>query len=95
MEHNIAIHFHVRNGRKDENNTVPVYMRITVNGKRFEHSIKRNVEISKWSTDTGRMKGTSADAKTLNSHIDTMKNKVQAVEREMIIEGRGNQLSNL
>ncbi len=87
MNHNIAIHFHVRNGRKNESNIAPVYMRITVNGKRFEHSINRVVDTSKWSVDTGRMKGTSTDAKILNNYIDVMKNKVQCVEREIISDG--------
>lgn len=88
MDHNIAIHFHIRNGRKDENNTAPVYMRITVNGKRIEQSINRLVEFSKWSAPTGRMKGNTGDAKALNNHIDALRNKVHIAEREMILDGK-------
>ena len=88
MEHSITIHFHIRNARKNENDPAPIYMRITINGTRYEQSINRWVQSSKWSAATGRMKGSSGDARALNDYIDILKNKVQAIEREMLNDRR-------
>jgi site-specific recombinase XerD len=88
MEHNITVLFHPRLGRKTQNNLAPIYLRITVNQRRFEHGINRLVDLSKWSVSTGRMKGSSAEAKTLNDFLDVLKHKVDMAEREMILDGK-------
>lgn len=88
MEHNITVLFHTRFGRKTQNNSAPVYLRITVNQKRFEHGINRLVDLSKWSVSTGRMIGNSAEANTLNDFLDILKHKVHMAEREMILDGK-------
>ena len=84
MEHTIAILFHVRLGHKNAGPTGPVYMRITINGKRIVQSVNREVELSKWSIQNGRMKGTTAEANALNNYLDALKSKVYAAEREMV-----------
>ncbi len=87
MEHNITILLYTRI-KKNTNNTAPIYLRITINGKRIEQTTKRFVDRSKWSATAGKMKGTHAEAKSLNSFLDALKNKVYAVEREMILDGK-------
>lgn len=88
MEHNITVLFHTRLCRKTQNNSAPVYLRITVNQRRFEHGINRLVDLSKWSVSTGRMIGSSSEAKTLNDFLDVLKHKVHMAEREMILDGK-------
>ena len=48
----------------------------------------RLVDLSKWSVSNGRMKGSSAEAKTLNDFLDVLKHKVHMAEREMILDGK-------
>jgi hypothetical protein len=72
MENNISILFYARVARKTKNNLVPVYVRITVNGERLEHTTKRYVEVSKWSTKAGKIKGTNAEARAVNSFLDAI-----------------------
>ncbi len=88
MEHNISILFYTRTARKTKNDLAPVYVRITVNGERLEHTTKRYVEVSKWSNKAGKMKGTNAEARALNSFLDAIKNKVYASERELTQDGK-------
>jgi len=38
---------------------VPIYLRITIDVQRLEIGTKRYVESSKWSSDSGKMKGNS------------------------------------
>ena len=68
-------------------NLVPIYLRITSNGGRIEQATNRTVELSKWSSTAGRMKGTRSEARMVNNYLDTAKNKVYALEREMVLEG--------
>ncbi|WP_018611739.1 site-specific integrase [Segetibacter koreensis] len=84
MEHNISILFYARTVRKTRDNLVPIYLRITINGERLEHTTKRYVEASKWSNKAGKMKGTQAEARAFNSFLDAIRNKVHATERELM-----------
>jgi hypothetical protein len=88
MANNITILFHTRIVGKAENELVPIYLRISINGKRIEQTTNRNVDRLKWSASTNRMIGASAEAKVLNNFLDALKNKVHQAEREMIIDGK-------
>lgn len=84
MQHNISVLFYSKISKKGKGNLIPIYLRITINGKRIEQSTHRSVQRSQWSSAFGRMKGHNAEAKSLNHFLDTLKNKVYAFEREML-----------
>jgi site-specific recombinase XerD len=88
MEHRISILFYARKSKSKEENASPVYMRITVNGGRIDQTTNRMVDITKWSADAGRLKGNTPEAKSFNSFLDTLKNKVYTYERELIQDGK-------
>jgi hypothetical protein len=88
MGHNISILFYTRNRSKKENEQLPIYLRISINGKRIVQTTNRHVERSKWSASLGRMKGAFAEAKALNNFLDVLKSKVYATEREMVLDGK-------
>jgi site-specific recombinase XerD len=88
MDNKISILFYSRIALTNKNNLVPIYLRITIDGKRIEQSINRTVELSKWSNKAGKMKGSHAEARAFNSFLDAIKNKVYAAEREMVQDGK-------
>ena len=88
MEHTISILFYTRKTSKANGAVLPIYLRITINGKRLEHSINRTIEVSKWSSKTGKMKGNHSEARSFNSSIDALKNKIYATERALLQEGK-------
>ena len=47
-----------------------VYVRITVNKKRHEISLKRTVDVLYWDKKEGRIKGNKDLARQLNPYID-------------------------
>ncbi|WP_317125680.1 site-specific integrase [Flavobacterium petrolei] len=57
---------------------------MTVNGQRIELSTNRFVEISKWSTEAGKMKGSSEEARSINTHLDMFKIKIIDIQMELI-----------
>lgn len=88
MDNKISILFYSKTAKKTKENLIPIYLRLTINGKRIEQSINRMIELTKWSSEAGKMKGTSAGARIFNIYLDSVRNKVYMVEREMVQDGK-------
>lgn len=84
MKTKVSILFYAKKAKAAVNGLVPIYTRITINGKRIELSTNRFVEISKWSTLAGKMKGTSEEARSINNHLDLLKSQIRDAEMELI-----------
>lgn len=52
-----------------KNEKAPLYVRITVNGKRAELSLKRKLVISDWDSTKSKLKGLSDETKLINNYI--------------------------
>jgi hypothetical protein len=55
--------------KKNKNGKAPVYMRITVDGKRTEITTKIYVDPERWNAAKGRVKGNHESAKSFNKSI--------------------------
>ena len=86
MKTKVSILFYAKRAKASVNGLVPIYTRITINGQRIELSTNRFVEISKWSTEAGKMKGGSAEARSINSHLDMLKIKIIDTQMELLHE---------
>jgi len=84
MKTKVSILFYAKKAKAAANGLVPIYARITINGKRIELSTNRFVEISKWSTEAGKIKGTSEEARSINNHLDLLKSQIRDAEMELI-----------
>ena len=70
MKITISILFLLRKGKIKANNTVPIYVRISLGGKRIEFSTGHFIEPPKWCNVKGRVKGTVEQVKSMNAHLD-------------------------
>ena len=50
----------------------PIYLRITLGGKRFESSTHRSVEPVNWDKSMGRFRGRSETVKTINHFLPSL-----------------------
>ena len=66
---------------------LPIYMRLTVDGKRIELTTKRECEPEKWNPMSGRKNGTKEDTRVLNAYLDTFQSKVYEVHRQLLDAG--------
>ncbi|NVO11658.1 MAG: site-specific integrase [Bacteroidales bacterium] len=84
MEHKntFAVAFYQRVDKLDDKKTAPIFMRVTVNGKRADISISRRIHTDRW--EGGKAKGTGQEAKELNLYLDSLKNKVYEIQRNLI-----------
>ena len=94
MENHISILFYARKSKKTSKGLVPLYIRLTINGRRLEHSIQRYVSPAQWSATAARVKGNNEQAKQVNLYLDTLTSKVLRLEREMVIDGQTLNFSN-
>ena len=84
MKTKVSILFYAKKAKAAVNGLIPIYTRITINGKRIELSTNRFVEMSKWSTEAGKMKGASEEARSINNHLDLLKSQIRDAEMELI-----------
>ena len=66
---NLCVLFWLRKSKTDENGQSPIYVRLTLEGRRSEFSLGRKVQSTKWLPKAGIAKGTSEEARTLNNYI--------------------------
>ena len=84
MKTKITLHFYAKSTKANANGLLPIYVRLTVDGKRLEFSTKKFVEKSKWSNELSKMKGTTEEARSINSYLDLMKSKVLDAQMELL-----------
>lgn len=84
MKTKVSILFYAKKAKAATNGLVPIYTRITIGGKRIELSTNRFVETSKWSTEAGKMKGASEEARSINNHLELLKNQIRDAEMELV-----------
>lgn len=58
------------------NGTVPIYLRVTVDGKRIEISSKRYVYPDQWNANSQKLNGTGEEARSLNNYLKTFEHQV-------------------
>ena len=87
METRLSILFYGKKTKLDSTKTLSVYLRVTIDGQRFEVSAQRYVEVSKWSREAGKMKGNSEEAGSLNRYLDNLKHKVYTYQKTIVQDG--------
>ena len=84
----MSVLFFIRRNRGNDDVEAPIYMRITIEGERFELGTKRRVLPTSWSADSGRVKGNSSAARSLNTFLNSLLSKAYSHQREIINEGK-------
>jgi site-specific recombinase XerD len=88
MSRRFNLLFYLKKPKKyEEGGLMPVYMRVSVSGKRTEFTTQREWDPTKWNSSAGRANGTKEAAKELNAFLDTLKTKVYEAQRKLVDEG--------
>ncbi|QTD38981.1 site-specific integrase [Polaribacter batillariae] len=88
MQHLFSFIFYIKRSKADKNGKANIYLRITVNGKRAELSISRKVDVKKWISSAGKMKGSSGEAQQLNKYIDSIANRIYKIHQKLVEENK-------
>lgn len=87
MNTKISALFYAKKSKAKSNLCVPVYLRITVSGKRAEFSTGKTIDPSKWSSELSRLKGNSEEARTINKYFDVLLSRILEIERNLVLSG--------
>lgn len=87
MKTKTTLHFYAKATKANSTGLFPIYVRLTVDGKRFEYSTKKFIDPSRWSNETLRMKGNSEEARSINNLLDFTKNQINEIQFELLKDG--------
>ncbi len=82
-----GVTFFTRLNSKKTDNAL-IFVRITVNGKRTEISLKRNVSQKQWHKAKSKVKGNSQEARALNNYIQQVRNRLYSCYSQLQKEGK-------
>lgn len=80
MKTNLTIHIYTRAAKANAAGFHPIYIRITLNGNRSEFSTRKFIDSQKWDERAMRVKGNTEEARTINSYLDSLRNKIIQTE---------------
>jgi len=84
MNQTLGILFYLKHAKALANGEVPIYLRITVDGKRAEHSIQRYIHPDNWNGKGGRATGNKEKFKSLNVYLDTVRAKIYEQQKTLL-----------
>ncbi len=84
MQPTFSVLFYPKGSNIDKNGMIPIYSRITIDGKRSEFSIGRKVLLSKWNSDAGKIRGTTSNVRELNRYMGSIRHKVTKLSETLV-----------
>jgi site-specific recombinase XerD len=84
LEKSFSLHFYLKKPKNYLKGSMPIYLRITVDGIPKEISTGRQCDPARWNAHADRCNGTKEDAKSLNAFLDILQTKVYEVRRKLL-----------
>jgi len=88
MNYSFSILFYIRKNMSDRNGLCSIYLRITVNGKRSEISVKRKVKVNDWNCASGRAKNSKASNRELNKYLEDIRSRLYQIQGKYVTDGK-------
>jgi site-specific recombinase XerD len=83
MNTTVSVLFYIKRSKTNNGGICPIYVRVTIQSKRFEFSANKYINPERWSPEGSKVKGTSEEARTINNHLDYLKNQVLEAEKRL------------
>jgi site-specific recombinase XerD len=83
MNTTVSILFYIKRAKVNSNGVCPIYVRVTIDAKRFEFSANKSVPPNQWSSEGSKVKGGNKEARLINDHLDYLKSKVFEAEKRL------------
>ncbi len=87
--------FYIKRAKPNSDGLVPIFQRITIDGKRIEKSTGKYILEEIWSAETSKVKGKSEQARSINSHLDRCANDVGEAQAELLLKRKAVDYLNL
>jgi site-specific recombinase XerD len=87
MKTTFSLLFYLKRPKNYENGPIPIYLRITVNGKRSETTSGRECLPANWNSNTGRLRGTKEEVRSFNAYLDNLQTQVYEAHKILTESG--------
>lgn len=87
MSASISVLFYPFKARLLTNGKVPIRMRISVGGERFNTTTKLHIREADWSTSAGCAIGSSEEAQHINACLEGFRVRAYDFQRELMMKG--------
>jgi site-specific recombinase XerD len=87
MRQTISVKFYARTSRANQEGEAPVHMRVQIGTQRLDVLTKIYVKPEEWSSEGGKLKSNSNEAKRINKQLEGFKFKAFDYQRELMSEG--------
>jgi len=83
MNQRFKVLFFLKRGKGDNENSLPIYVRVNVDGESAEWSVQRRCDATmKWNRKLGRVTGLKEESKTLNAYLDAIQGAIFLIQKE-------------
>lgn len=86
MKNTFGVTFYLRRYKVYLDGTMPVYARITVNGKRLDISLKRTVADKNWDAGKGMPKGSREKIVKLSNYLERFRSSIVECYQELHLQ---------
>ena len=84
MNTSVSVLFYIKRSKVNNDGICPIYVRVTVQSKRFEFSSNKFVNPEKWSNEGSKVKGNNEETRSINSHLEYLKSLLSDKKRSQI-----------
>ena len=95
MKARITVLFYIKRTKTNKLGQCPIFVRITVDGKRTENSTGMYIDAKSWSSKAGKSIGKSQDSKLINEQLEIVKNKIYNTKNELLSKVEAITIDNL
>ncbi|WP_354335631.1 site-specific integrase [Pedobacter sp. CG_S7] len=86
LNNTFGVTFYLRRYKINNDGTIPIYMRITVNGKRLDISVKRTIADKNWNAGKGMAKGSREEIVKLNNYLEKFRSSIVECYQELHLQ---------
>lgn len=79
----LTILVYLKKSRTNRDNTYPIYIRITIHGRRTEFSTGKNANLKDWDDKRGKFKPSAINGKLLNTYLIAIVSKITEIALKM------------
>lgn len=83
----VSILFYPKKRLSDSDGLASLYARITVDGQRSEFSLGKKIEIKRWCSVGGKLRGTTKKVSEFNTFLDYVRNRCYRIREELLKNG--------
>ncbi len=80
--HRFSVSYFVRRNR-EINGLVPIFLRITLNGKSIDVTVQQKIQLCYWDTAKGFGKGKNSEVQKLNLYLEQIRSKIVEIFKEL------------